>query len=408
MEMPPRQLAMVTLFLLSSLVTIFVSDAAETSTSCPEVGCFGRPVNVTCNMTGEYGSIGFSRPDAIEVVTCLKNKDECFINTQGYEVVFRSDEKHIMRIKGLNRSDVGTWNCRDLTNPLLDTCNIKGYDVRQSPTAARPLPKSDNCIYIQKTFRPQTLCKGFGEDPNVNITIKVAGKSYSFTYDQYKQDDEVELAYVPKGGELECSVTGPAAQCYTPTEKNTTQICSDDPPVPTWAIVVIVILIVIIIIGLLVDCFVCRPKGRGPSHCVLARLRSKNADVSTACSEKKTEGTTAETDSPPETNPLLDKKTSHVNSQMTGENETEKTKELEPEDKDEAATEPKSEDKDADTTGDKSEDKDMDGAGDKPADKGVNGMGKKSEDKGVDGTGNKSQDKGPAVLVVESENKQAT
>ncbi|XP_067679034.1 uncharacterized protein [Haliotis asinina] len=269
MEMLRRQVAMVSLFLLTSLVTIFVNDAAETSTSCPEVECFGRPVNITCDLTGEYGSIGFSRPDSIEVVTCLKNRDECFINTQGYEVVFRSDEKHIMRIKSLRTQDVGTWNCRDLTNPLLKTCNIKGYDVRQSPTAAPPLTGSD-CIYIQKTFRPQTLCKGFGEDPNVNITIKVAGYSYIFTYDQYIQNDEVELAYVPKGGELECSVTGPAAKCYTPTNK--TQICHK---FPIWAIVVIVILIVIII-GFLVDCFVCRPRGRGATHCIKARLMSRN------------------------------------------------------------------------------------------------------------------------------------
>ncbi|XP_046551595.1 uncharacterized protein LOC124261329 isoform X2 [Haliotis rubra] len=386
METLPRQVTMVSLFLLICFVSIFVSDAAETSTSCPEVACFGRPVNITCDITGQYDSIGFSRRDAIEVVTCLKNKDKCYFNVQGYEVVLRSDDKHIMRIKSLNKTDVGTWNCRDGTKPLLKTCSIEGYDVRQSPTPAPPSPDSDNCIHIPKTFRPQTLCEGFQEDANVNITIRMAENSYSFTSDQYKENDEVELDDAPTGGELECSVTGPAAQCYTPSNKKT-KICSH-PPVPPWGIALIVFAIVIIIIIIvLVDCFCCRPKDKGVIHFVEAKLKSRKADVTTAGSEKekpKTEGGTAETDSPPETKPLLDMKTTKSNSQMTVENETEKAKELEPEDKDGGATEPKSKDKDADTTGNK------------------------TPDKGADTTGDKTPDKGPAVLVVQSENKQAT
>ncbi|XP_046551590.1 uncharacterized protein LOC124261328 isoform X2 [Haliotis rubra] len=270
----------VTLFLLVNFGAIFVSDAAETSTSCPEVGCFGRPVNITCDITGQYGSIGFSRPDNIEVVTCLKNKDECYVNTPGYGVVFRSDDKHIMRIKSLIGKDVGTWNCRDGTNPLLKTCRIEGYDVRKSPTPAPPSPGSD-CINIPKTYRPQTLCEGFQEDPNGNITISVADNSFSFTSDQYKENDEVELADVPTGGELECSVTGPAAQCYTPYNKKTKICPGPDPPVPTWAIVIIVLLIVIIII-VLVDCICCRPRGKGITHCIKAKLMSRRAGVTTA------------------------------------------------------------------------------------------------------------------------------
>ncbi|XP_046551603.1 uncharacterized protein LOC124261337 [Haliotis rubra] len=169
-----------------------------------------------------------------------------------------------MRIESLSRRDVGTWNCHDGTNPLLKTCSIEGYAVRQSPTPAPPSPDSD-CINIPKTFHLQTLCKGFQEDPNVNITIRVANNSYSFTSDQYKENDEVELDDAPTGGELECSVTGPAAQCYTPSKPNKTKICPG-PPVPTMAIVIIALLILIIIICLLVDCIFCRPGGRGAGY----------------------------------------------------------------------------------------------------------------------------------------------
>lgn len=119
---------------LSITMTAMFTDAAETSTSCPEAACIGQAINITCDIAGVYESIGWSRPDHIEVVTCLRNPDKCYVNIQNYEVVLRSDEKHILRIKNFTTLDSGTWICRDGTDPLRKTCHVTKYGKLKTKT----------------------------------------------------------------------------------------------------------------------------------------------------------------------------------------------------------------------------------------------------------------------------------
>ncbi|XP_071094699.1 uncharacterized protein [Haliotis cracherodii] len=270
----------VTFFLLVCFSAILVNDAADTSTSCPEVGCLGQPVNITCDMTGVYKTVGFSRPDTIEVITCLAN-DKCYINDDNYEIVFRSPEKHILRIKKFSKKDIGMWNCRDGTDPLLKTCHMDGYDVKQSPT-----PTTSGCISLNKDgFRPSTLCRGFEEDPNVNITIWVANLPYTFTYDQYKQNDVVTLSNIPEGGDIECRVTGPASLCYTASKPYKNKICPAPGPTPPsrWLYVSIcfAVLLVLVPVGLVVDWVCFRPRDKGATHFEKVKLYSRNAYTTT-------------------------------------------------------------------------------------------------------------------------------
>ncbi|XP_048254139.1 uncharacterized protein LOC124126608 [Haliotis rufescens] len=270
-------LRLVTFFLLVCFSVILVNDAADTSTSCPEVACLGQPVNITCDITGVYDTIGFSRPGGLEVMTCLAKEEKCYVNVDNYEIVFRSPEKHILRIKKFAKKDIGTWNCRDGTDPLLKTCHVDGYDVKQSPT-----PPTPGCVEVDRTtFGPSTLCKGFEKDPNVNITITVANLPYTFTYDQYKENDDVSLPYIPKGGDVECRVTGPASQCYTVSKPYKNKICA--PGFSTLAYIGLVIGLVVGLglVGLAVDCFYCKPRNKGAIHFVGAKLKSRNPDATT-------------------------------------------------------------------------------------------------------------------------------
>ncbi|XP_071095870.1 uncharacterized protein [Haliotis cracherodii] len=377
----------VTFFLLVCFSAILVNDAASTSTSCPEVACLGQPVNITCDMTGEYKSVGFSRPDTIEVITCLASEDECYVNDDNYDIVFRSPEKHIILIKKFAKKDIGEWNCRDGTDPLLKTCHVDGYDVKQSPT-----PPTPDCVRVDKTtFGPSTLCKGFEEDPNVNITITVANLPYTFTYDQYKQNDDVSLPYIPKGGDVECRVTGPASQCYTVSKPYKNEICA--PGLPIRVSIVIGLVVVLGLVGLAVDCFYCKTRDKGLTHFVMAKLKSRNADVTTEDTSKKEEKTEEKTDrtDSPEKKPLLNEKTTYANSHVTVENETDMKKELEPEDKEDAT---------------KPQDKGPAILEVKPQDEGAASTGVKPQDKGAI-TWVKPQDEGTAILDVKSENKEA-
>ncbi|XP_046342441.2 uncharacterized protein LOC124123193 [Haliotis rufescens] len=271
----------VTFFLLVCFSAILVNDAAITSTSCPEVACLGQPFNITCDITGVYETIGFSRPDALEVTTCLADEDKCYVNVDNYEIVFRSPEKHILRIKKFSKKDIGMWNCRDGDNPLLKTCRVDGYDVKQSPT-----PTTSGCISLNKAgFRPSTLCRGFKEDPNVNITIRVANLPFTFTYDQYNQNDIVTLPHIPKGGDVECRVTGPASLCYTASMPYENKICPAHGPTPPspWFYVSIgfAVLLVLVLVGLVVDWVYFRPRDKGATHSEKVKLWSTNAYTTT-------------------------------------------------------------------------------------------------------------------------------
>ncbi|XP_071095193.1 uncharacterized protein [Haliotis cracherodii] len=206
---------------LVMVLALQVEDAAETSTSCPEASCIGQAINITCDIAGVYQSIGWSRPDHIEVVTCLRNPDRCYVNTQNYEVVLRSDEKHILRIKNFTTLDSGTWICRDGTDPLRKTCHVTTYEDLGDAVSGLKV----NCEpLLADTFRFADVCTGLSADPRVNVTLKIYEAEH--TYDELAGDVSIPVNDVAQNVTVTCSVIGPGTNCLDLHQRQQTAICS--------------------------------------------------------------------------------------------------------------------------------------------------------------------------------------
>ncbi|XP_067651997.1 uncharacterized protein [Haliotis asinina] len=197
------------------------TDASETSTSCPSAACIGQRVNITCDITGEYESIGWFRPDNLEVVTCLRNSGKCYINSPNYETVLVSDKKHILRIKKFSTRDSGTWNCRDGTNPLKKTCHVTAHEDL-SDVASR---LHVNCVPLRnEIFHVLDVCMGLSADPRVNVTLKLS--SGEGTYDGLTGDVEAPLHGAAHEVNTTCSVVGPGTNCLEVSQRQRTAVCS--------------------------------------------------------------------------------------------------------------------------------------------------------------------------------------